>query len=381
MQKGYIFRKGPSWFLRYREPTVREGKEMWREVCRRIAPYGVGARSKRDVEPQAHKLLSAINTTSTRPDTATLLAQYIEHIYFPTVKKRPSTIRGYRHIFEKHLKTRLGSTRLWGFRTVNGQNLLSEIEAETELSHTSLKHVKHFLTGVFTFAKQRGHFDSENPMRDVEIPGGRPSKDTHAYSLEEILMMIEKLPEPAKTVVATAAFTGLRRSELRGLKWEDYKGDELRVARSVWETHVIEDTKTVASRASVPVLPILRDMLDSFPHSSEFIFAGAKMSRPLNLSNLARRVIVPTLKKDGTVAWKGWHGFRRGLATNLNRLGVQDKVIQGILRHSNVATTMDIYVKTVSKDAHSAMRRLQKGIRSVERHVERKKAKESKNAK
>jgi integrase len=101
-------------------------------------------------------------------------------------------------------------------------------------------------------------------------------------------------------------------------------------------------------------------MLDSFRRSSEFIFAGAKMSKPLNLSNLARRVIVPTLKKDGAVAWEGWHGFRRGLATNLNRLGVQDKVIQGILRHSNVATTMDIYVKTVSKDAHAAMRRLQK---------------------
>ncbi|MGC1385774.1 MAG: hypothetical protein WA823_18520, partial [Candidatus Acidiferrales bacterium] len=60
---------------------------------------------------------------------------------------------------------------------------------------------------------------------------------------------------------------------------------------------------------------------------------------------------------------------------------VQDKVIQGILRHSNVATTMDIYVKTVSKDAHAAMKRLQKGIRSVERDVERKKAKEPKNAK
>jgi integrase len=156
------------------------------------------------------------------------------------VKKRRSTIRGYRHIFDKHMKTRLGLTRLWGFRTVNGQTLLNEIEAETKLSHTSLKHIKHFLTGVFTFAKQRGHFESENPMGDVEIPEGEPSKDTHAYSLEEILIVIEKLPQPAKTVVATAAFTGLRRSELRGLKWEDYKGDELRVARSVWETHVVE---------------------------------------------------------------------------------------------------------------------------------------------
>jgi hypothetical protein len=34
--------------------------------------------------------------------------------------------------------------------------------------------------------------------------------------------------------------------------------------------------------------------------------------------------------------------FRRGLATNLNRLGVQDKTMQAILRHSNLPTTMNV---------------------------------------
>jgi hypothetical protein len=36
-----------------------------------------------------------------------------------------------------------------------------------------------------------------------------------------------------------------------------------------------------------------------------------------------------------SIAWHGWYGFRRGLASNLNRLGVDDSVIQRILRHSN----------------------------------------------
>jgi site-specific recombinase XerD len=38
-------------------------------------------------------------------------------------------------------------------------------------------------------------------------------------------------------------------------------------------------------------------------------------------------------------AWHGWHAFRRNLAGNLYRLGVDDLVIQRILRHSNVAVT------------------------------------------
>jgi hypothetical protein len=57
-------------------------------------------------------------------------------------------------------------------------------------------------------------------------------------------------------------------------------------------------------------------------------------------------VIRPALQK-ANLAWHGWHAFRRGLATNLHRLGVSDKVIQQILRHATVSTTMNIYVKTV----------------------------------
>lgn len=56
---------------------------------------------------------------------------------------------------------------------------------------------------------------------------------------------------------------------------------------------------------------------------------------PLNLTNLARRVIAPLCPK-----WHGWHAFRRGLATNLHALGIPDKEIQAILRLSDVARTL-----------------------------------------
>jgi integrase len=49
------------------------------------------------------------------------------------------------------------------------------------------------------------------------------------------------------------------------------------------------------------------------------------------------------------------HAFRRGLATTLHRLGVPDKTIQAILRHSNVGVTQACYIKTVSDDVAAAM--------------------------
>jgi hypothetical protein len=47
--------------------------------------------------------------------------------------------------------------------------------------------------------------------------------------------------------------------------------------------------------------------------------------------------------------------YYRGLATNLHALGVDDKTIQAILRHSNMGLTMNVYVKSVSESQVIAM--------------------------
>jgi integrase len=81
----------------------------------------------------------------------------------------------------------------------------------------------------------------------------------------------------------------------------------------------------------------------------------------LDLDNLADRVIKPVLKANG-LKWRGWHAYRRGLATNLHELAVPDKVIQAILRHEDVKTTQRSYIKTVPRVVTEAMKRLEEKI-------------------
>jgi len=57
--------------------------------------------------------------------------------------------------------------------------------------------------------------------------------------------------------------------------------------------------------------------------------------------------------------WHGWHAARRGLGTNLYQLGVPDKVIQAILRHSNVNVTLSYYIKPQSTDVIAAMEKFE----------------------
>jgi integrase len=66
--------------------------------------------------------------------------------------------------------------------------------------------------------------------------------------------------------------------------------------------------------------------------------------------------------KKARIPWCGWHGFRRGLATNLHTLGVDDTDIQRILRHADVGVTRASYIKVEDKVKSAVMQRLQKSL-------------------
>ena len=245
--------------------------------------------------------------------------------------------------------------------TVDGERLLADIARRKNLSRNSLRLIKSFLSGVFKQAKRLGILDGINPMMDVSTPRAPESDDTYAYPLDEVNRMQFVLQEPAKTIVLTAALSGLRKGEIRGLRWEDFNGKELNVNRSVWNSEVNEP-KTNRSKAPIPVVKQLADALDGHRKRMGKLAVGpifqAGNGKPLNLDNLVRREIVPALEGTG-VEWRGWHAFRRGLATTLHQLGIDDKTIQAILRHSNVGITMNIYVKSVAESQVSAMDALQ----------------------
>ena len=247
------------------------------------------------------------------------------------------------------------------------QQILDGIaEQNPHLSPGALKHLKWLGVAIFDFAAQQGAFnpDAKNPFSEVAIPKTqhRPKPTRHA-TLDDVVAMINVLDEPAATVIAVAAFSGLRKSELQGLRWDDLKDDSLHVRRTAWRTtSVTETTKTEASEAPVPVIPILAKYLAAHRKrapANGFIFTGSKMGRPLDLHNLANRVIRPALKETN-IPWCGWHGFRRGLATMLYELGTEARTRQAILRHANVGITEKHYTKSVDAVSRAAMKKIQK---------------------
>jgi integrase len=113
---------------------------------------------------------------------------------------------------------------------------------------------------------------------------------------------------------------------------------------------------------------------------------ATEIGTPLDLHNVYARQIAPVLnvcakcketkeehgepdheynRRSDLPEWHGWHAFRRGLATNLNDLGVLDLTIQRILRHSDVTTTRKAYIKPLDHQVTASMERMEQEIRRV----------------
>ena len=125
------------------------------------------------------------------------------------------------------------------------------------------------------------------------------------------------------------------------MTWESLEsGDPLsfyRVSQSIWKG-IVTEPKTAKSKAPVPIIGLLARRLEEHRTRCGYPTSGAMfintVGKPLDLNELYRRII-KDIFAAARIPWHGWHAFRRGLATNLHRLGVDDKTIQAILRHTH----------------------------------------------
>jgi integrase len=365
MQTGYIYKNGNWWTLRYYEVETNGAGELVRKQrTHKLARIGDQYPNKTSVQNQAEEFLDPINKRARhgQASNSQRVTEYLEHVYLPHVKqsKKPSTYKCYGDMFNL-VEPHLGDVTMFDFLPPSAKRVLLAVATEKERAHTTHHNVKSFLSGAFRYALQEGIVSNGNPMRDVSVAGGKkgkPASERPAYTLEETAAMLGVLSEPARTVVLTAALTGLRLSELKGLRWEDFVGEQVLVQRAVWNGKVGE-TKTAKSKAPVPVVPFLTNALAEHRARNSgkgYVFHG-ETGQPVRLENLYRRDMAPAFAK-AKINWRGWHPFRYGVGTLLHSLGTPDLIIQGILRHANVSTTLAFYVKPPAEEARKAMRKL-----------------------
>lgn len=401
-QAGTIVQISRRWYVRYYERQNVNGVIERHRVTHLLGDVITRGKTPPDaIKDAAERHMATVNNCSIPVDQVVTLAEFVDKVFLPTAEKRlkGSTYRNYKGDWERRIKPLVGRDRksLKDYKTFHVQNWLNQIGRDGTLSRNSLKGIKAFVSGLFKEARRLGYYDGPNPAQDTRVnPDAAEPCSTYAYSLEEIASILAVLPEPAATIFAVAAYSGLRRGEIEGLEWTDYYDSELHVSRSIWNGEVVEP-KTEKSRAAVPVIRPLAQRLEihrlrSGNPQSGPIFRTSNVTEttpngtPLSLHNVVNRTILPALnrcvhcglsegkphlkakephdyERDTRIPeWHGFHAGRRGLGSNLYRLGIHELVIQKILRHSNVSTTTSYYIKSTASDVTEAMAQFEQNL-------------------
>jgi integrase len=164
-------------------------------------------------------------------------------------------------------------------------------------------------------------------------------------------------------LVLLAASTGLRQSELFALQWSDidFAQETMSVTRSI-VNGVVGCCKTESSRKPVPLHSAVCEALlqwrriSLYKKSDDWVFASRRQRgrRPYWGQAILRRYIQPIANSLGIQKKIGWHTLRHTYSTLLRCVGAEFKVMQELLRHSSLRSTLDVYTQAISPAKHAA---------------------------
>jgi integrase len=154
--------------------------------------------------------------------------------------------------------------------------------------------------------------------------------------------------------IVTAAFTGMRASELRGLPWSalDLGKKTITVRQRADEWGTIAMPKSHAGQREIPMSPNVFNTLKEWklacPKSDLDLVFPNTMGKVQALSNIAHRVCRPLQRQAGLVDDNceplfNFHALRHFAASWMIELGFSPKRLQALLGHSSVQMTFDRY--------------------------------------
>lgn len=157
-------------------------------------------------------------------------------------------------------------------------------------------------------------------------------------------MILSHLAPHARLLVVLAMNTGMRISEILGLRWKniDFEQATLTIERSVVGKYE-DEVKTLASASVLPLHELLIQELRAWQAREQnvngWLFGNIDTGRPYHATSLRQDHLAPAGKKAG-IPNLGWHNFRHTYRARLGNSGVAPEVQQKLMRHSSIDMTM-----------------------------------------
>jgi integrase len=388
-QRGYIYEAFGAFHVRYYVNEIVEGqtvrKQRSHRLCTKDRKTGHGSKSAQAVRTLCEDFMRDINQhhhNSHSLGQDTMVVSFWENTYLPHCEMvlpltgqprlKASTLRGYKGIWEQHLKRHFGTVTLQHYEPERGSRLLDSLTGT--LNKTSLKHVRAVGSSIFERARVMG-LVKINPWKNVPMPDGaiEPENTAH-YTPEQAEDMVTALVDhvDAQLVLTLACFLGLGPAEISGLQWGDIDGGSIHIRRNRMQSEVTT-TKNKWRAASLPIIDQVRVPLELWRKKCDDTSDGAWLIPDLH--NLVGRVIKPHViggsecvrcekqPKASGVTWAGLYAGRRGAVTMVMEATGNVGVAQRLARHKTADTTLRVYNKGISeKGFQGGMELFQKSL-------------------
>jgi integrase len=337
---------------------------------RKTFPTRAAAKSWRDDK------LGAVKRGELRAPTATTVREAAEAFMagakdgsIPTAsggRYKPATLRGYRVGLDKRVLPALGNKRLSDVRRADVQELADRLTAEG-LSASTVQNTLDPLRAIYRRAIRRDEGVTINPTKGLELrrPDGKRER---IATPAEAAALIATVSEGERALWACAFYAGLRRGELRALRWShvDLETRVIDVRRGWDAIEGEQDTKSAAGKRRVPILDLLAAELSGHKtrtgRDGKALVFGRTATEPFNPETVRRSALAAWGWKEAANPEPGGlpkrihvkaradalepitlHEARHTCASLLIAAGVNAKALSVIMGHSTIAMTFDTY--------------------------------------
>jgi len=270
--------------------------------------------------------------------------------YYEWLKKHRKQWEEDRQRYYRHVHSRLGNRKLGHITRNDVEQLQDELRKLPSLNGQTMKEasVRHYIVLIrrtYNRLRKLGIYSGTNPCDGMEFPKLH-NEIKESLTTEQETQLLRVLDgyqnQTVANIIRIAFFTGMRRGEITGLKWDAIPADYSILNLGVTKGNRVE---------SIPTTPIVRQILKHqrsiVSPEAEFVFPG-KFGAQMN--NFDKAWV--TIKElAGIPAGFRFHGLRHHFASKLAKdPRITPFVLMEVMRHKDITTTkryIDIGQETV----------------------------------
>jgi integrase len=369
-QKGWVSIRGRKWYGYFRrfviDPKTNQPKTVSSPIALGLKAEMTKYQAREKLEQEVKKLTGQICEDGVVKNGSVTFGWFVRNRYLPLKEAdwKEETAKVKKYLITADLVGAFDDVRLENIDKLALQTHLNRL-AKTK-SRDRVLQIGSYMRAIFAEAVEQD-FLPKDPARTVKTPSELRETDKTTLTWDQLRAALSRLSLRDWILLKLDMSNALRPGELFGLRWNCFDPDRclLEIKETTYKGKIRPWGKTKGSLTTVPIAKQLGEELvewkgrckDSSPKA--FIFAG-RTGRFLDSSNYRKRVL-HKLAKDLELPKLTFQVIRRTIATLAKDKG-HVKDIQGMMRHSRLATTTEVYMQSLEDGVRSTVNSIHKEL-------------------